>query len=185
MRSKPIFPASFGEVEWTEVQLCGDLVHIPKVQPMFVPYIGEHDVHTWGNKPLLLVDGKPQFAEVAITRVFEEAGWQARWVETYGHPALAPAMWRSWDPQGPRAQTHAPIADEWLNEKLLAIASVNGGSFSGCSDVVAWTTDRLVFAEAKRHKKDRVRASQLRWMEAALRCDVRAEDLLVVEWTSA
>ena len=53
--------------------------------------------------------------------------------------------------------------------------------------MVAWTRSdagdgRLVFAESKKHKKDRIRGTQLRWLEAALTCGMRVEDFVVVEW---
>lgn len=142
-------------------------------------------MHSFGGKDLLLVDGRPQFAEVAILRLFEEAGWQGRWVETYGKPALAPALWRAWHPYGPRAQTHVPIEEAWVNERLRAIVAANGNSYSGCWDVVAWKEDRLVFAESKKAKKDRMRSTQWRWMVAAMECGCALEDFLIVEWSLA
>ncbi|MBL0035362.1 MAG: hypothetical protein IPP26_06230 [Flavobacteriales bacterium] len=71
-----------------------------------------------------------------------------------------------------------------MGERTLhAIAEANGNSFRGCWDVVAWKDDRLVFAESKKQKKDRMRDTQVQWMEAALRCEAVVEDFLVVEWS--
>lgn len=148
----------------------------------FVSYADAHDINTFGGKDLLLVDGKPQFAEVAILRAFEEAGWQGRWLETYGKGNMTPGLWREWKPGGSRAQVQVPIADAWVNEKLRVIAEANGNTFAGCWDVIAWKGDRLVFAESKKQKKDRMRDTQLRWLEAALKCGCALEDFLVVEW---
>jgi hypothetical protein len=69
-----------------------------------------------------------------------------------------------------------------VNERLHAMATANGNTFSGCWDVVAWKNDRLVFAESKKAKNDRMRGTQLKWLEAALRCGCSVEDFLVVEW---
>lgn len=139
-------------------------------------------VHNFGSKTLLEVDGHAQFAEVAILRLFEAASWEGRWVETYGKPALQPGLWRAWHLDGPSAQVQRPIEEAWVNERLRAIAVANGNSYNGCWDVVVWKEDRLVFAESKRKGKDRIRATQLRWLEAALKCGCAVEDFLVVEW---
>lgn len=142
-------------------------------------------MHTFGNKPLLQVDGRAQFAEVAILRLFEEAGWQGRWVETYAKPNMRPGFWRTWDPGGPNAQVHVPIPEAWVNDRLERIAVANGNSFSGCWDVVAWKDDRLVFAESKRAKQDALRSTQMRWRDAALQSGCNENDLVVVEWQLA
>lgn len=69
-----------------------------------------------------------------------------------------------------------------MSERLHAIAIANGNTYAGCWDVIAWKGDRLVFAEAKRQKKDRMQRTQLRWLETALQCGCTVEDFLVVEW---
>ena len=43
----------------------------------------------------------------------------------------------------------------------------------------------MVFAESKRAGADSIRASQVRWVEAALSVGVPLESLLVVEWELA
>ncbi len=156
---------------------------VPRCTPHFTPAPITTGVHTFGGKDLVLVDGRAQFAEVAILRLFEEAGWEGRWVETYGRRKLSPGLWRAWQPEGPHAQVEVPITEAWVNERLHAIAGKNGDSFAGCWDVVAWKDARLVFAEAKKAKHDRIRETQVRWLEAALQCGMSTADFLVVEWT--
>lgn len=157
-------------------------VRLPCCRIQFTAASDVKGVNTFGGKDLLLVDGRPQFAEVAILRLFQAAGWQGRWLETYGHGKLTPGLWNAWHPDGPRAQTHTPIEEAWVNERLAAIAAANGGTYSGCWDVVAWKGEQLVFAESKRQRKDKIRGTQLRWLEAALKCGCSVEDFLVVEW---
>lgn len=175
-------PAAFRVEEFLAVTHGDAPYRIPLYRTTFTAAISVEGIHTFGDKDLLLVDGRPQFAEVAILRLFQAAGWQGRWVETYGHGKRTPGLWNAWHRDGPQAQEHLPIEEAWVNERLDAIATANGGSFSGCWDVVAWTSDRLVFAESKKHKKDRIGGTQLRWLEAALICGMRVEDFLVVEW---
>ncbi len=157
--------------------------NIPLASVRFTAYAdNEHTADTFGGKALIEVDGRPQFAEVAILRLFEADGWQGRWVETYGKPAMRPGLWREWHPDGPAAQVHVPIEETWVNERLHTIAAANGNTYSGCWDVVVWKGDRLVFAESKRKGKDRIRGTQVRWMEAAMRCGCPVDDFVVVEW---
>ena len=177
-----MLPAALHPTDTLPLPLSEGLVHVPLCRPRFAAYAGDEQADTFGGKDLLLVDGKPQFAEVAILRAFQAAGWQGRWLETYGNAKMNPGLWNAWHPDGPRAQEHLPITDAWVNERLQAIAAENGNSFSGCWDVVAWKNERLVFAESKKRKKDRMRDTQLRCLEAALRCVCSVEDVLVVEW---
>jgi len=182
-------PAALLSTDSIVLDLAERSVPIPLCRKHFTSYTGPDLTHTFGGKDLLLVDGRPQFAEVAILRLFQAAGWQGRWLETYGRGKLTPGLWNAWHPDGPRAQEHLPIEEAWVNDRLHAIAIANGGTFSGCWDVVAWTRsnagdDLLVFAESKKHKKDRIRGTQLRWLDAALKCGMREEDFLVVEWST-
>lgn len=192
MRSHPHpvhwLPAALKPAEHLAVTHGDAHYRIPLFRTTFTAASNIEGIHSFGGKDLLLVDGRPQFAEVAILRLFQAAGWQGRWLETYGHGKRTPGLWNAWHPDGPRAQEHLSIEEAWVNERLHAIAMANGGTFSGCWDVVAWTRtaagdDWLVFAESKKQKKDRMRSTQLRWMEAALKCGMRVEDFLVVEWS--
>ncbi len=166
-----------------ELELSLGRVAVPLCRPRFTAYTDPTDINSFGNKDLLLVDGRPQFAEVAILRAFENEGWQGRWLETYPY-RKNPRHWSEWKAGGPGAQEHVPIRVPWVNERLQAIAHANGGYYSGCWDVVAWKGGRLAFAESKKQKNDRMRSTQLRWLEAALQCGCSVDDFLVVEWST-
>lgn len=182
---EPPYPAALAPVACAPLRLSsGMALSVPVARPRFTPWNRAADVHTFGGKQLLRVDNEPQFAEVAILRLFEAEGWQGRWVETYGRPAMGPGLWRHWHPDGPRAQEHHAFNEPWVERRLQGIARANGGTYSGCWDVVAWKEERLVFAESKKAKHDRLRPTQLRWAEAALACGAAADDLLLVEWAA-
>ena len=68
---------------------------------------------------------------------------------------------------------------------MLRIARASGNNYAGCWDVVCWNGGARVFAELKRHKKDRIRPTQPRWLKAALRADLEPENFLLVEWDFA
>jgi hypothetical protein len=57
------------------------------------------------------------------------------------------------------------------------------GARVGCFDVFCWKDDSVVFAESKRAGRDRIRPTQLRWIEAALDSGLEPESLLIVEWS--
>lgn len=178
-----MFPAELQSIEQLAVTHEERTYRIPLCRPTFAKATDVECVDSFGGKDLLLVDGRPQFAEVAILRAFEADGWQGRWVETYQRGAMTPALLRAWNGGAFKTQTDVPIEEAWVNDKLHAIAVANGNTFSGCWDVVAWKDQRLAFTESKKQKKDRLRGTQLRWLEAALRCGCTVEDFLVVEWS--
>lgn len=50
-------------------------IYIPKARPTFKRWTGQFTGDTYGNKPILDVDGEPMFAELAILRLFQKDGW--------------------------------------------------------------------------------------------------------------
>lgn len=168
-----------------ELALTVCSVQVPVCRPRFTAYTAPTGTDRFGGKDLLLVDGRPQFAEVAILRLFEVAGWEGRWVETYQRGVMDPAFLREWNGGAFKTQMQVPIEKAWVIDRLRAIAAANGNSYSGCWDVVAWKGNRLVFAESKKAKHDRMRGTQLRWLEAAMKCGCAVEDFQIVEWALA
>ena len=61
----------------------GTLVRLPKAEPRFLAWQGEFTGDTYGNKPLLDIDGEPMFAELSILRLFQKDGWDGVWVDTF------------------------------------------------------------------------------------------------------
>ncbi len=57
----------------------GTYARIPKAEPFFRPWRGEFAGDTYNNKPLLQVDGKPMFAELAILNLFLKERWDGVW----------------------------------------------------------------------------------------------------------
>jgi hypothetical protein len=62
------------------------------------------------------------------------------------------------------------------------IRRANGGKTSGCFDVLVWHEGKHLFIESKRESKDSILTTQKAWIEAALRCDVPLDSLLICEW---
>ena len=148
-------------------------VQIPKAAPVFRPWSGEFTGDTYGNKPLLDIDGVPMFAELAILRLFQRDGWNGVWVDTFRKKYRT-----SWGEAGV-----VRLSGDKL--QLLKAIHQRAGSASGCFDVFCWKNDFVVFAESKRRSKDEIKQTQLAWLEAAMGTGLDASAFLIVEWTSS
>jgi len=73
------YPAMFEPKEKLVVSL-----RLPMVRLTFQACEGAFLQHSFGNKPLVKHDGEPMFAELAIRSIMEQAGWESRWVCTFG-----------------------------------------------------------------------------------------------------
>lgn len=122
------------------------------------------------------------FAELAIQRTALKAGWNARWVETYAMKGKVPYYFTDWGDTSLSLQTQDPITEPVQLNVLAKIAKANSNSYSGCWDVLIWKGDRTIFIEAKRTKKDRIRITQDRWLEAGIKAGIPPEDFMVVWW---
>jgi hypothetical protein len=167
------------------MQSNGKVLTIPKVELQFRQWQGSPLSSTFGNKPLIDFGGRPLFAELCVYELMRLSGWQARWVETYGAGAMTPNHLTRWADAGLAGQQHERITDPWLLELLHRIAQANGRTYAGCWDVLGWKGETVLFAELKRLKKDRIRPTQPRWLEAALQVGLQPTNFLLVEWDLA
>lgn len=126
------------------------------------------------------MDGKPMFAELAIMHLFLKSGWQARWIETYAR-MKNPFYLSEWKDDKYKNQTPSPIMNNRITNLLKEIAILNG-SYSGCWDVLGWKNDEITFAESKRFKKDRIRGTQINWLDAGLRFGLTPENFRIIQW---
>jgi hypothetical protein len=63
-----MLPAPLHPTDTLPLPLAHRLVHVPLCRACFTAYRGQDSAHSFGGKDLLLVDGRPQFAEVPINR---------------------------------------------------------------------------------------------------------------------
>jgi hypothetical protein len=75
-----------------------------------------------------------------------------------------------------------------LPEACRAIPEVLTGRAGrgGCWDVFAWKgagPDEVAFAESKRRGSDKLRSTQLQWLQTALEAGIPLEYFLIVEWS--
>jgi hypothetical protein len=121
------------------------------------------------NKPPLNFEGSPNWAEFIILRLLERDGWRGVWVKNWGGRAF-------WSDIGRVAERPEPAAAKFREIESRA------GSTAGCWDVFAWRDDGLLFLESKQRSKDRLRQTQLAWLDAALACGVPLSSFAIVEW---
>jgi len=139
----------------------------------FEPWTGapvpDHDL---GAKPVVDLGGRPLFAELAVLTLLRAEGWSGCWVDSFRQKyrvAMPPS-----DP------IELPVAQEGLLSRIRE----RTGRWGGCWDVFAWRGGEHVFVELKRaHSTDRIRESQLEFLEAALGLGVPADAFYLVEWT--
>jgi hypothetical protein len=148
----------------------GKTVDVAKLSLQFRSWAGSPLRDTYGNKAIIDVEGEPLFAELAILRMLERQGWQGVWVDTYRRKFR---------------RSMPPCVDELpYSAKVLfdSIVSNNAGRQSGCWDVFAWKDAAFLFAESKRKGRDRIRASQTLWLEAAIAAGLPLSSFCMVEW---
>ena len=150
----------------------GNKVKVPKATPTFAGWTGTPIEDTYGGKPVLDFAGEPVFAELAILRAFQNSGWGGVWIDTF-QKKYRIGYW------GKDSDIALPSEQELLLNRIYERA----GSRNGCWDVFCWRSDAQVFIEAKRRGHDQIRATQRRWLEAAISVGLPTNAFLVVEWS--
>ena len=175
MNPNEIFPEALRPLSRERVVLpSGETVLVPKSTPRFQKWtnaMGPTPEDSYNGKQFLNVDGEPKFAELAIRKIFVDAGWDAVWVDAFGGFKY-------------RVDYREGVVE--LPDACRAIPEVitqrSGGG--GCWDVFAWrgAPDEVVFTESKCRGSDELRASQLRWLQTALEAGIPLEYFLIVVW---
>lgn len=163
----PLKPTSVEQIDLPS----GKIVEVAKATPVFEPWTGQEVDDNYNGKAILNFYGKPQFSELGILQIFKHDGWDGVWVDTY-HGKFRTQYW-------PKDSISLQPEHEQILERVYKAAK----SYYGCWDVFCWKGRDYVFAESKRHKKDKIKATQKSWLQAALQCGVPMDSLLIVEWS--
>jgi hypothetical protein len=147
----------------------GREITIAKAAPLFRKWAGEMPRDTFNRKPLLNLNGEMVFAELAILRSFQQNGWDGRWIDSY-HRRYLTKYW-------PTAVSEPLPAEQ---QSILDRIRLKAGGRGGCFDVFCWRGKELLFVESK--WRDKVRKTQIRWLEAALDVGIPLESFLIVQW---
>lgn len=114
-------------------------------------------------KPLVRVDARPAFGELAVRHCLELDGWDGVWLDTYHSRGSTRLFWRDLpDRSSPVDLSSVPCA--WDAYKRIFKRNKGGGGFF---DVLAWRDDHVIFLEYK-GAGDRPNKNEARWIDAAL-----------------
>jgi hypothetical protein len=177
-----MYPYALNPVYTQAFQIGDKTIEIPKCVLRFQYWEGKRYKDTLGGKILIAVDGEPVFAEVNILNQFMADGWQSRWLVTYGRAKSAPTFLSGWQDDTYANQVPDPIEDKHILQLLAAIAKANGGSYQGCWDTLHWKDDEVVFAQSRRNNKDKITPANIKWLEAALKVGLTADNFMIVQW---
>lgn len=123
------------------------------------------------TKTLVTIDNKVLFGELAILKYLHKDGWNGVWTDNY-----CKCFWSEMPYVDTKPAKLPPHARQLYDMILIK----NGGKTSGFFDVFAWKADDdYMFLEYK-GKGDRLRDSQLRWIELALSAGIKPEQLVIV-----
>jgi len=156
----------------------GKLVHVRTQQWALERWDGEDPLGLavpWARKPKFAVNGGRSCAELAIVHRLRAGGWGGVWVN-----AFRSELRTQWFPAPAARQLAEAGAPGWAAEAFGRLRAANGGTLSGFFDVFAWREPgQALFVEAK-VGPDRIKATQLRFMEIALHFH-RLDDFMIVE----
>jgi hypothetical protein len=167
---------------------------LPAVFMRFPRWEGAPFVDDFGKKSAAMIDleGEHLFAELAVLRLLEQAGWTGRWVNTYSGRGEVWKYLTGWKDVPRGEQRSRPIEEAEPRQLLAAVAGLNKPArYKGCWDVFAWKGTDVIFAECKRtapRYKDVVSKEQEDWVRSALYLGDRRislESFTFVQWDYA
>ena len=145
----------------------GQLVHVRTQEWALERWDGEDPpglAVPWGRKPKFAVNGSRSCAELAIVHHLRSGGWDGVWVNAFGRELRT-----QWFP-APAARALAEAgAPEWSAVIFDDLHTANGGTLAGFFDVFAWREPGQVGLYEAKVGPDRIKPTQLRFLEAALR----------------
>ena len=130
---------------------------------------------TWGIKPKFSVNGHRSCAELAVLDYLRRNGWDGVWVSSF-----AGTWFRSeWFPSPAFRTLTEAGAPAWAVQTFERLRAANDGKLSGFFDVFAWRPPGEVrFLEVK-VAKDKIRPTQRRFVERALRFHDQKQFMIV------
>ncbi len=137
----------------------------------FLPeWKGESILDTYGNKRVLVKNGKPVFAEIFALEEFIELGFKGVWVDSFRK------KFRIDIPETNRV-LELPVS---ISERLFEINKDR--KLRGTWDLLLWRKEEIKFVELKRKGKDKIRNTQIEFFERALQIGFNVEDFEIYEW---
>ncbi len=127
---------------------------------------------TYGNKPVLDYKGTPLFAELFALKMFKEKGFNGVWADTYRQ------TFRTELPEKKEPKITLP---DFVKNQLDQINPDN--TLSGTWDLILWKDNEIKFVELKRKGKDKIRQTQIDFLDRATKYGIPIENFEIFEWT--
>ena len=158
----------------TEILLTenGENISLDKYHFVFNKWTKPHSFDTYGGKQILELNNEPLFAELLVLRLLEQQDYKGIWVDTYRN--------KFW--QRLPHFSFPVLPDKKIIDYYNKIYKLKGGKKEGCFDIIAYKDDHFIFAELKRKSKDKIRLSQIEWLQSALRSGLGKTNFLIAEW---
>jgi len=126
--------------------------------------------YTYGGKAVLDYKGEPVFAEIYALRIFLEKGYEGVWVDTYGRK-FRTGMSKSED---------IMELPESIKKRFYEIHK--DGKLGGTWDLLLWKDSEIKFVELKKKGEDKIRATQIAFLEKALSAGHSIDAFELYEW---
>ncbi|QTD36343.1 VRR-NUC domain-containing protein [Polaribacter batillariae] len=146
-------------------------IEIKKTFQLIPVWKGKEILDTYGKKPVLNYNGIPLFAELYALRKYKEKGFEGVWADTFRN------KFRS---ELPEKNEPKIILPEFISEKLNKINA--NGKLSGTWDLILWKQNEIKFVELKRKGKDKIRKTQIEFLERAIKNGISVESFEIYEW---
>jgi len=130
-------------------------------------------------KHLVKSGSTPAFAEIAVLEILRASGWQAVWLDAHHRRVWSSMSQYTHFRSGMEFQgmSHAATQQFWR------IFSANQVKLAGAWDIFAAKETRIAFLELKEVGPDRLRLSQMKWFETALREGTNVDSFRLIEWS--
>lgn len=175
----------------TPIHRVGRIIHdVAGVYLRLPKWEGAPFVDDLGKKAagMIGLEGEHLFAELAVLRLLERAGWSGRWVNTTGARGEVWKYLTHWT-DAPRDQQRNRVLEEEEPRQVLAgIARRAAKRYAGCWDVYAWRGGEFAFLQTKRgapSARDEIGAAQVDWLHTALLFGdprIREDSFALVQW---
>lgn len=129
------------------------------------------DIDSYGGKSLINFDGTPVFAEIYALRYFEQQGFTGIWVDNYKRRLVNDMSLQT-------------IKDQVDTTVIELLKDINGKVFrAGTWDLLLWNENKeFKFVELKRTGKDKIRPSQIDFLERAITKGYQLNQFEIYEW---
>lgn len=134
-------------------------------------WTGNEIENDYGNKTVLNYKGNPLFAELFALRTFKKKGFDGVWADTYG---------RTFRTELPEKKEPEITLASFVKQKLDRINP--NGKMNGTWDLILWKDKEIRFVELKRKGKDKIRQTQIDFLERALKIGIPIENFEIIEW---